>query len=126
MAGVIIAIIMQRNELELQREELGLTRKQLTKTAEANKEQAEIQKLSAEIAGLTSLLNVTTDRLRKPRVEGAAGGWDIAYSPTQLLQFQNSYMDSIQTRVNQLTAISTSEKIQEQQNAIDEEVSSEA
>ncbi len=62
MAGVIIAIILQKTELILQREELELTRKELEKTATTNKQQANIQKLSSEILGLSSLLEVTTKK----------------------------------------------------------------
>ncbi len=99
MAGVIIAIIMQRQELELQREEL-------MRTANANRKQAQIQKLSAEIQGLTSLLEITTDRLNHPVVKGAARGANsVYYSPQQLLQFQDKYMKKIETCVDQLARI---------------------
>lgn len=126
MAGVIIAIIMQRRELELQREELKLTRTELSKTTKANKEQAEIQKLSAEISGITSLLNIMTERIRNPSVKGAAGGLDVSYSPTQLMQFQNSYMNAIEARVKKLSKISISDdEINKNENTIEDEISKE-
>lgn len=106
MAGVIVAIIMQKQELEMQRKELELTRKELAKTSEANVKQAKIQRLTAEIAGLSSLLEVTTNRLREPVIKGAArNGWNVNYVPAQLLEFQNSYMNSIDKRVRELAEL---------------------
>lgn len=103
MAGVIIAIILQKTELGLQREELELTRKELAKTATANKQQAEIQKLSAEISGISSMLEVTTERLRYSEVKGGAGMNNVYYVPEQLLEFQDNYIMHIQKRVDKLT-----------------------
>jgi methyl-accepting chemotaxis protein len=66
-AGVICAIIMQRQELALQREELSLTREELRKSAEAQQqssdklaEQAEVMKVTAHLNGLSTLIQATS------------------------------------------------------------------
>lgn len=46
-AGVIVAILMQRDELRLQREEIRLQRKELARSALAQEAQAEILRITA-------------------------------------------------------------------------------
>ena len=55
-AGVIISIVLQKNELELQRKELELTRKELSNSAEA-------QMLMSKSAEKQSIIQAKTARL---------------------------------------------------------------
>lgn len=68
LAGVVVAIILQRQELMLQRDELVLNRNELQKsaaaqvgTAEAIREQLKIAKDSARLSALASLVGYYTD-----------------------------------------------------------------
>ena len=70
-AGVIIAILLQRNELKLQREELELTRTELSRSASAQEEsgsvlgeQSEVMKVTAELNGLASLIQARTGQIQ--------------------------------------------------------------
>lgn len=63
LVGVVIAIILQRRELELQRKELKLTREELKKSAQAQLKseraltrQAESLRATAKLNGLSALL----------------------------------------------------------------------
>lgn len=63
-AGVVYAILLQREDLALQREELALTRKELTRSAEAQEKselaltaQAEASRQSARLAMINSLVD---------------------------------------------------------------------
>lgn len=69
-AGVIIAIVLQKNELKLQREELELTRVELTRAAQAQEasgnyigEQSEVMKVTAELNGLAALIQARTEQI---------------------------------------------------------------
>ena len=64
LAGVVYAIILQRNELALQREELSATRAELERSASAQeqseaalRQQVEAQNLAASLTALGSLLS---------------------------------------------------------------------
>lgn len=64
LAGVIVAILLQRKELELQRKELELTRNELQASAIAAREssqaltkQAEISRTTAELQALKALVD---------------------------------------------------------------------
>lgn len=64
--GLIIAILLQREDLNLQRKELELTRNELMRSAEAQEKserilskQAESLKLTAKLNGLSSILQHT-------------------------------------------------------------------
>ena len=50
LAGIIVTLYMQREELKLQREELQLTRDELAKSAEAQKESSESQRVVVELS----------------------------------------------------------------------------
>jgi len=63
LAGIILAIFLQKQELELQRHELELTRQELARTAEAQEQsrealrtQAYTLNLSAQVSAYTALL----------------------------------------------------------------------
>jgi len=75
-AGVVIAILLQRNELKLQREELRLTREELNASTEAQKmsgnhlgEQSQDMKVTAELNGLAALLQAETDLINFLKIE---------------------------------------------------------
>lgn len=82
-AGVIIAILLQRNELKLQRQELELTRNELTKSTEAQEkagtylgEQSEVMKVTAELNGRAALIQARTEQisyLNSERENGVLG-----------------------------------------------------
>ena len=57
IGGVIVAVIMQKQELAYQREELKLTRKELAKTTEAQQASAHALTQQVEVAALTAELN---------------------------------------------------------------------
>ncbi|MFX1563275.1 MAG: hypothetical protein ACFFDP_08200 [Promethearchaeota archaeon] len=74
LAGVILAILLQRKELELQREELKLTREELQRTADAQeksekalKEQAEALYYTIQLNSLNALLTACNERLEQTR-----------------------------------------------------------
>ena len=72
-AGVIIAIVLQRNELTLQREELRLTREQVAKQAEAQEASSMMLGVTARLNALSALLEYGRDRAlgdpnRVPRI----------------------------------------------------------
>jgi len=56
-AGVIYAIILQKEELRLQRKELEMTRKELSRTAEAQEKSEEVLSAQADSLRLTAKLN---------------------------------------------------------------------
>ena len=63
--GVVVAILLQKEELGLQRKELELTRMELTRSAEAQEKsqralfkQAESLRLTAKLNGFSSLLQL--------------------------------------------------------------------
>jgi hypothetical protein len=71
-AGVVCAILRQRQELALQREELSLTREELRKSAEAQQqareklaEQAEVLKVTAHLNGLATLIQATSGQIEQ-------------------------------------------------------------
>jgi len=78
-AGVIIALVFQRRELELQRKELALTRQELSRAAEAQDKsqsaltkQALILRHTAEVNALASLIQILSgdlDRFGRGRPE---------------------------------------------------------
>ena len=77
-AGVIYAILLQREELRLQREELKLTRSELARTASAQEEISKSQskqlKHDEQIARLTALSALLTWELNRPKEQGFFSG----------------------------------------------------
>ena len=57
LAGVVVAVLMQKEELELQREELKATREELRRTAEAQEAAAEATREQASLLLVTARLN---------------------------------------------------------------------
>ncbi|MWB94013.1 hypothetical protein GON26_06540 [Flavobacterium sp. GA093] len=64
LAGIILTILLQKNELTLQRQELVETREELRRTAEAQERaeralnrQAENLKISAKLSAMSTLVN---------------------------------------------------------------------
>src|SRR3989344_3068281 len=62
--GVIIAIILQKDELQLQREELKLTRTELKRTAQAQEKSEEALSKQASSLKVTAKLNGLSARLQ--------------------------------------------------------------
>lgn len=69
-AGVVTAVILQGEELQLQRQELKLTREEVKKTADANQaaaqalgKQIDMQLKAAELSAISSLLNSVNSQL---------------------------------------------------------------
>ncbi|MFT6914744.1 MAG: hypothetical protein ACJAWL_001040 [Motiliproteus sp.] len=65
-SGLIITILLQRNELSLQREELTLTRLELEKSGNAQAEQVAELKKAAELNALCTLAQSYTDMSLEP------------------------------------------------------------
>lgn len=68
-AGIIVTLVLQREELELQRQELRYTREELARTATAQEsaqsalmDSARLQALDARIGCLTALVNFHTKK----------------------------------------------------------------
>jgi len=68
-AGIIIAILLQRQDLELQREELRLQRQELARSAEAQELQNKALIITAELNARSALLAYYSDA-----VPGLIGG----------------------------------------------------
>lgn len=72
LAGVIISLRLQSNELGLQREELRETREELKRSAEAQEKsekqlqiQAESMKLTARLNALNTLIKINNERIER-------------------------------------------------------------
>jgi len=72
--GVIVAILLQRRELELQREELSLTRKELAISAAAQRESAVALTKQVEIQAITAELNALVAISEPGLWRGVSGG----------------------------------------------------
>lgn len=70
-AGVIYAILLQRQELALQRQELQLTREELSKSASAQTQSAETQRQLAQLNAYSALLTFKMSEV-KSAAENAA------------------------------------------------------
>jgi hypothetical protein len=64
-AGVVYAILLQRQELALQREELQLTRQELSKSAAAQQQTAETQRQLAQLNAYTALMTYKLSEMRE-------------------------------------------------------------
>lgn len=78
LAGIILTILLQKNELTLQRQELVETREELRRTAEAQEKaekalnrQAENLKISAKLSAMSTLVNYYGEE--ETRHEGVMG-----------------------------------------------------
>ena len=83
MGGVIVALVMQSQELGLQRQELRLTRQELSRSAEAQEtsagalaEQSEALRLTAQISAYAALMENSRRRLEAGLV--GQGGTDAS------------------------------------------------
>lgn len=77
-AGVIVAILLQKEELGLQREELKMTREELKRSAEAQekseeslRKQAESLKVAAKLNVINNLLSINKEEINKQYVTTA-------------------------------------------------------
>ena len=62
-AGVIIAILIQREELKLQREELTQTREELGRAANAHEDQARLARLAASLQSSSALIGAYNNNI---------------------------------------------------------------
>jgi len=79
-AGVIYAIVLQRNELRLQRQELAETRRELARSAAAHQETAEIQSTQAELSLLAARLSATLKIAEIEELKNTSSGDFTAWS----------------------------------------------
>jgi hypothetical protein len=82
LAGVIIAILLQRSELRLQREELSLTRQELRRSAEAAADSAKTfkeQAVIAERAAELQAINLVIESIDK-EMDAEIRNWERAAS----------------------------------------------
>jgi hypothetical protein len=98
-AGIIVAILLQRNELRLQRQELELTRTELARSASAQEsvgnsigEQAMVMRVTAHLNALTALLRLQTEEIDGIKKGHVAPGDD---AQMELVRLQKSRKDSI-------------------------------
>lgn len=112
LAGVVCAILLQREELSLQRAELELTRQELSRSAEAQTssaqtliEQQKLAKKNIRLAAYTALLQSKNDRVNaeRMRVSTAAapfdkqrGGHNIAKLQGELKELEKKVEDLVQ------------------------------
>ena len=89
-AGVIVAILMQREELSLQRKVLVETRRELARSAEAQEEQVKVMRRQSETLRVTAELNARTSMM----VAYATGGNVGATSPEKW-QFQLAQLERV-------------------------------
>lgn len=75
-AGVIVAILLQKEELGLQREELKMTREELKRSAEAQekseeslRKQAESLKVAAKLNAINNLLSINKEEIKNLNVQ---------------------------------------------------------
>jgi hypothetical protein len=74
LAGVVCAILLQREELQLQREEIKATRVEHAKSSQAQSETAASQSRLAELNAYTALLSLNMERHRLARAKLATAG----------------------------------------------------
>jgi len=67
LAGIILAIFLQKQELELQRKELELTRQELARTAKAQEQSREALRTQAYTLNLSAQVSVYTALLEDHR-----------------------------------------------------------
>ena len=72
LAGIILTVLLQKNELTLQRRELIETREELKRSAEAqekseraHRKQAENLKISAQLSAMSTLVNYYSDEEKR-------------------------------------------------------------
>lgn len=63
LAGVVVAVLMQKEELELQREELAATREELKRSTEAQTASSQALTIQVEVMQLTARLNALASLL---------------------------------------------------------------
>lgn len=88
-AGVVYAILLQREELSLQREELRLTRDELSKSAKAQQQSAETQRQLAQLNAYTALM---TYKLSETR-EALENARSVSDSPEFRAQWAKRFQD---------------------------------
>ncbi|MCR9245510.1 MAG: hypothetical protein NXI31_10795 [bacterium] len=97
LGGVVFAILMQREELQLQRNELAETRAELARQAAAAEDQRRAQLLSAVITGLAARYRAQVDRSNSSERVGLGRiGDSVAQElATQLNQAIGSAVDEL-------------------------------
>jgi hypothetical protein len=121
LAGVVCAILLQREELRLQREELALTRLELHRTAEAQAssaatlvQQYRLAEKNTQIQALTALLQSCNQRIsheqetmsRQPDMFRMVGGSSLSklYKQVRELEKQLRELLEINSEANSDTA----------------------
>ena len=72
-AGVVYAILLQRQELALQREELRLTRDELSKSVQAQQQSADTQRQLAQLNAYTALMTYKLSEMRSAFEQAQSG-----------------------------------------------------
>jgi hypothetical protein len=102
LAGVVCAILLQREELKLQRAELELTRQELSRSAEAQTssantliEQQKLAKKNIRLAAYTALLQSKNDRVNaeRLRVSNASSPFDKQRGGHNIAKLQGELKD---------------------------------
>ena len=102
LAGVVIAIFMQREELSLQREELKLTREEMKRQAEAQERSSEALTMQVETMKKSAILNAIVIGIEncnsaiKSRINSkSAGGSPYSRQRTVLIKYLDSELNHI-------------------------------
>lgn len=100
LVGVIVSILLQREELRLQGEELRMTRGELRRTAEAQEkaeralqEQAEAMRLTARLNSINTLIGIYREAVSTAR--GVSGAYIATRREEQRLQELTEELESL-------------------------------
>ena len=109
LAGVVCAILLQREELRLQRQELELTRSELRRTAEAQassastlEQQYKLAEKNTKLQALTALLQSCNDRINAERVRRASLDRSILRHDSTPIPRLEKQLEDLEQQVRQL------------------------
>lgn len=109
LVGVIAAILIQKEELELQRKELEMTRNEMIRSAEAQrdtadamKEQVSLQLLAAKINSLSTMLEAIESSIARNELAEKLHGHDPRAKPlgkkiSDEIELRNKFFNQLQT-----------------------------
>ena len=107
-AGVVYAIVLQRQELELQRQELALTREELAGTRSAQESQATTLATTAELSVLNTLVQDAVLEEHNLKEAASRGAYNIdGYAVATLVENTQKERKNYISRMKQLIADSS-------------------
>ena len=107
-AGVVYAIVLQRQELELQRQELALTREELAGTRSAQESQAKTLATTAELSVLNTLVQDAVLKEHNLKEAASRGAYNIdGYAVATLIENTQKERKNYISRMKQIIADSS-------------------